>query len=115
MLEATFEFAKLALSNAILINGGAAAALIAFFADGTRKTSAGLYYAILGFAIGAGVGGLASILAYFGQRLDWAQATNRPYSPGLLKAALITAMLFGVFAYVLFFAGCFAAASSLRP
>ena len=113
MLDATFSFARLALSNAILINGAAATALIAFLANNTTA-STGHYNAVLRFAFGAGLGGVACMLAYVGQRCDWERATNPPGSPKLTNALITSALVAGSVSYILFFYGCLAAASSLR-
>jgi hypothetical protein len=115
MLKATFGFARLALSNAILINGAAATALMAFLA--TRSVGGipvGFYNAVLRFAVGAGLGGAASMLAYIGQRLDWERAARPPGNHRATVAVISVAMLAGASAYLLFFSGCFAAAGALN-
>lgn len=111
MLEETFRFARLALSNAILINGAAATAVAAFLAHRSAPPSAAMHNAILRFAVGAGLGGVASMFAYFGQRLDWDISTNRARPAWLVNTMIWLAVGSGVAAYVMFFVGCDAAAS----
>ena len=56
MLGATFEFAKLAISSLIVLNAGAATALLAFI--GTHGVTASAGHALFSFALGAGLGGI---------------------------------------------------------
>lgn len=111
MLEETFRFAHLALANAVLINGAAATAVAAFLAHRSGPVPAAMHCAILWFALGAGFGGLASMFAYFGQRLDWAHSAGRDRFKWLIGPMVTLAVAAGVGAYVMFFVGCYAAAS----
>jgi hypothetical protein len=112
MLEETFAFARLALSNAILLNGVAATAVAAYLAQlHDAHLPAGFRNAIFRFAVGAGLGGVASMLAYLGQRLDWDSSVgrNRGHVTGIV---IWLALISGASAYGLFFWALAAAASA---
>jgi hypothetical protein len=104
MLTATFEFAKLAVSSLIILNGAAATALLAFI--GSRGVIGGSSRsALLAFALGAGFGGVSSALAYFGQRLDWNSASGRRSYSRAVPYFIGSAITLVIFGYAMFFTG----------
>ena len=76
MLDQTFELFRLALNNAVLLNGAAAFTLLPFLGLAARLTRGPLTTAVVWFGCGAGLGGLASVLAYLGQRCNWEYSKN---------------------------------------
>ena len=76
MLDQTFELSRLALNNAVLLNGAAASALLAFLGLAAPPARGPLTTAVIWFGCGAGLGGLASVLAYLGQRCNWEYSKN---------------------------------------
>lgn len=124
MLEATFAFARLTLTNAILLNGAAATALLAFLGSANAETRGPFVCAISCFAWGTMSGGVASLLAYLGQRQNWEWSivedtpeatTAQSRRQGRMAHILIVlAILAGVAAYVLFLVGALMAARGLR-
>jgi hypothetical protein len=109
MLEATFAYSRLALNNVILLNGAGAVAFLAFLGARHDRVGSPAQHALIEFATGAALGGLASILAYLGQRFDWELATGRS-SHGRATGRLIgAATLSGIASYVLFVLACIAA------
>lgn len=124
MLEATFAFARLALTNAILLNGAAATALLAFLGTAVVPNRPPLIAAIFWFGFGTMAGGASSLLAYFGQRQNWewskvedTPAATLPKSVGHGRAAHVLiwlAIIAGAAAYILFFVGAVLAACGLR-
>jgi hypothetical protein len=113
MLGATFEFAKLAISSLILLNAGAATALLAFIGS-HGNTVAPTRCALLAFTTGAGVGGFASMLAYLGQRLDWAVASGRRKDVHASNILLWAALICVLGGYLLFFVGCVVATRGMN-
>jgi hypothetical protein len=73
MLRATEHFksvismAELALKSSILVNGGAAVALLTFIGKVTTGDKSLLVYALLSFSIGVLMGAIATFLAYLAQ------------------------------------------------
>ena len=114
MLEATFGFARVALSNCILLNGAAATALISLLSAQKGPIDYAMHNAILRFAIGAGLGGVASLLAYIGQRLNWEQEAHGRKLRSPISVALCAALAISITACSLFFTGCLAAVTSLQ-
>jgi hypothetical protein len=71
MLNQTFELSRLALNNAVLLNGAAATALLAFLGLAAPHAREPLTTAVIWFGSGAGLAGWASVFAYVGQRFNW--------------------------------------------
>jgi hypothetical protein len=71
MLDQTFELSRLTLNNAVLLNGAAATALLAFLGLAPPHAREALTTAVMWFGCGAGFGGFASVFAYVGQRFNW--------------------------------------------
>ena len=113
MLGATFDYAKLALSSLILLSGAAATALLAFIGTHGGIGPAG-WLALLCFAIGAWLGGVASVLAYFVQRLDWEIASGRRTRSRLITPLFTAACVSIVLGYVLFAVGSVTGGHALR-
>jgi hypothetical protein len=113
MLGATFEFAKLAISSLIHLNAGAATALLVFIGNHSDIV-APANYALLLFAIGAGLGGASSILGYLGQRCDWEVTTGRRASNRLSDVLVGAAFVCVIIGYALFFAGCICVAMGIH-
>lgn len=73
MLKSVFETSKIALTSSILINGGAAAALLALIGNlfgkggGTSSVPLPLVFGLVAFTLGVLFGGLATAGAYFTQ------------------------------------------------
>lgn len=114
MLAATFEFAKLALTTLVLLNSGAATAVLAFM-GAHRSIVALIPEAASAFAFGAALGGISALFAYFGQRANWEAIREDPEAP--LTAAnfwFTTALVCTVLGYVLFFFGCVIATVALN-
>ena len=104
MLNATFAFARLALSQVVLLNGAGATALLAFMSS-HDSVGGGMRCAVVLFAIGAGLGVFATVLAYFGQRCNWESINAKPdkylrraftFILGAMIAALASLVLFVV-------------------
>jgi hypothetical protein len=112
MLGATFEFAKLAISSLILLNAGAATALLAFIGS-HHEATVPASLALLSFAVGAGLGGIGSVSAYVGQRLDWELATGRRNSRFATDVFVRLAIACVLVGYVFFFVGCVMAAADI--
>jgi hypothetical protein len=113
MLEATFGFARLALGNLILLNGAAAAAFLAFLGARGGNITPLAKHALLAFALGAAFGGFASMLAYFGQRFDWEQTTNRRKWPRTTNVLIYAVAICAVTGYLLFPIGCLNALNTI--
>lgn len=121
MLGATFDFARLGLANGILINGGASVALMAFLGTSAASAKKDLRFALLVFSVCTGVGGVASLLAYVGQRIDWERHAYRHQGETAAREQrranriLGLAFLCGLATYVGFMLGCAIAGSALFP
>lgn len=87
MLDETFELARLGLNNAVLLNGAAATSLLALAGLGGTEGRDALLLAVMWFGSGAGLGGLASVLAYFGQRCNWEFSKDEERRRGWKRAA----------------------------
>jgi hypothetical protein len=72
-LNAAIEFSQLSISSAILMNGAAATAILAFFSGGEASSPpsalAVLRLALRDFALGGVLGGAECITAFFTRRL----------------------------------------------
>lgn len=112
MLGATFDFAKLAVTSLILLSGAAATALLAFIGTHTAVGKQA-WIAVTAFAVGAWLGGMSSVLAYTGQRLDWEIASGRRTDSRFIAPVFWTAYVFVGVGYLLFVVGCIAASSAL--
>jgi hypothetical protein len=112
MLGATFEFAKLAVSSLILLNAGAATAVLAFLGTHGEALAHGKL-SVLFFTFGAGLGGVASALAYLGQRGDWEVATGRRKKTRWVSGLIWAAIACLTFGYALFFVGSGVAATAI--
>lgn len=92
MLDQTFEMSRLALNNAVLLNGAAASALLAFLGLAAPPAREPLTTAVIWFGCGAGLGGSASVVAYLGQRCNWEyskdEAQRKKLESGRRLAAL---------------------------
>lgn len=109
MLEATFAYSRLALNNVILLNGAGAVAFLAFLGARPGRVGSSAKHALIEFALGAALGGAASLLAYVGQRFDWqgiSGGTHRGRTAGRL---ILAAVFSAVMSYVLFLLACIAA------
>ena len=113
MLQATFDFARLALGNAVLLNGAGATALLAFMST-HQNLSAGCRCGVLLFAVGAACGGIATVLAYLGQRQNWEAVDKKsPAKHVLANRLILSAVGVAGFSYLLFFLGVLEASSGL--
>jgi hypothetical protein len=79
-LQEAFEYARATIQTLVAINGGAAAAIIAFYGQAlTGKVSPTIRYylasSLTSFSIGVGLATLTLFFGYFAQ-LGW--GTNRP-------------------------------------
>jgi hypothetical protein len=109
MLEETFEFARLAVNSAILLNGAAATALLAFGAQRPEGLTHAVGTALVCFAFGASLGGITALFAYFGQRCNWehSKGTAGKRGWGAAASALLTvAILTCLASYAAFALGC---------
>ncbi len=123
MFKAVLEAGQTALKTAIVINGGAAAALLATLADVIRSQSPNQLLAPLGqswllFMIGLGSAGVATAFRYLSQATYAAsmyaevEAKKSKYYRGgdwLRNLAVLT----GLSSYVLFFCGAIAVAKMI--
>ena len=113
MLGATFAYARLALGQVVLLNGAGATALLAFI-PAHGAIAADLRCAVLLFAFGAGLGVVATVLAYFGQRVNWEAANATLTTKSGAATLIITAAMVAVAgALVLFVCGVAEAAAGI--
>jgi hypothetical protein len=118
MLEETFEFARLTINSAILLNGAAATALLAFGAQRPEGLTNAVGTALVCFAFGAGLGGITALFAYVGQRCNWehSKGTTGKRSSGVAASALLTiAILTCLASYAAFALGCWHGAALTQP
>ncbi|MFM0506701.1 hypothetical protein [Paraburkholderia sp. RL17-373-BIF-A] len=115
MLKATTEAGQTALKSAILINGGAAVAMLAFVGNAVTKSDlrpgspilSHIGGALLIFMVGTGLAGTSTAFRYISQWC-YAEAVNKPV-PSRERtcghAFSIVAVLLGIGSFTAFFAG----------
>ncbi len=113
MLGATFAYSRLALTQVVLLNGAGATALLAFMSS-HGAVAGGVRCAVVLFALGAGLGVFATVLAYFGQRVNWeAVKVNPDARSSKANTIIVVAMLAVLAALVLFIVAVWRASSGL--
>ena len=117
MFKSVIEAGQTALKSAIVINGGAAAAMLALLAEALKSGTGGqilspLGYAWLSFMIGLGLTGLATAVRYVSQAC-YAEVTRQEHIPKqkrfnkLGDALRNIALILGIVSFILFFLGCY--------
>ena len=113
MLGATFAFARLALSQVVLLNGAGATTLLAFMSS-HGSVGSGVRCAVVLFAFGAGLGVIATVIAYVGQRVNWEAIKADPAAcSSKADTILCGAMLAALAALVLFIVAVWRASSGI--
>jgi hypothetical protein len=111
-LQAAFEFARDTIKHLLLINGGAAAALLAFYGGNSDSGlfSRGAFFGLLWFALGVAAAVAASVSAYFAQ-LQYG-TTNASSTTG--DWALRVGFVLALVSLVLFVTGVLVTGCTLR-
>lgn len=102
MLGATFAYSRLALTQVVLLNGAGATALLAFISS-HGSVGGGVRCAVVLFALGAGLGVFATVLAYFGQRVNWEAVKVNPDAPSSKANTIIRVAMFAALAALILF------------
>jgi hypothetical protein len=114
VLQAVISFASLAIKNLMLLNGGAAVAILAFVGHLVANEQQGLASEFSGaltlFGVGALLGGVVSGLSYLAQ-VAFHAATNSHWIGKLGEPLRISAILCAISGYTVFGVGLWRAAS----
>lgn len=90
VFKSVYEYGRLALNSAILVNGGASVAMLALLGslvEAKAQFHAALLWALLCFAIGVFAGGVATGCTYLSQ-YHYVHSTDRP-TPARWRTAAV--------------------------
>ncbi|MFD3283846.1 hypothetical protein ACE41O_12040 [Alteromonas macleodii] len=102
--KSVIQMAELALKSSIMINGGAAVALLTFVGNSKAEDKTFLVYSLFAFSLGVLFGAISALLAYLAQNHFMEQINNNE-SPSDNQAHKISAIGAISLSYLAFFIG----------